>query len=223
LGSGQAPVIAPISFTSQPPLDTRIEGTVTDAHGVAVAGAIVSAYRSSDTWLPARQTVTDASGKYVVDNAGLGIAYRIRFAGPAGAGLVTEWYNDMPARRDAADLVTTPTQPVVDADAALAGGGSLTGSVSGPGGVPVPNVVVRVYRTTDMWVGTYQGTTASDGSYRIAGVRPDTALRIRFSPPAGSGLAAEWFDDFPTRGTATEVTVGANASVRADAQLAAAP
>ena len=141
---------------------------------------------------------------------------------------MTEWYGGagsagVPSRSIALDVQLTAAQPVLDADAVLAAAGTLTGTVLGPGGAPMANVNVWVYRSQDRWVGSHAATTAANGTYRIDGVQPDTELRIRFGPPAGSGLVVEWFDNARTRRAASPVLVAAGGSTEADAQLPPAP
>ena len=232
LSPGGSAVITSMTFTPQPPVedpfDARVSGTVTDASGGPVPGATVSAYRQSDGWVAPLHTTTDASGNYLLEDAEPGIGYRIRFDAPSGADLVTEWYagagsDGALSRASAVDVRLSAAQSVVDADAALAAGGSLTGSVMGPGGAPVPNATVSAYRSADQWVGGYAAATASDGTYRIEGVETGTELRIRFAPPAGSGLRAEWFDDSPKRLGATPVLVTSGEATEASAQLSAGP
>ena len=109
---------------------------------------------------------------------------------------------------------------MLDADAELAPGSSLIGSVVGPAGAPVTGAVVWAYRPGDRWVGTYGTETKADGTYRIDGVETGTQLRIVFVPSSASGLRAEWFDDSPTRGAATPVVVSPGVPTEASAQLA---
>ncbi len=225
-------VVAPMTFTPQPPVtdpfNARIQGTVTDASGHPLAGVSVWAYLATDSWVGSVQATTDGSGHYVLEDAEPGLAYRIRFGPPNGSGLVTEWYGGptsqgAPSRESAADVRLTAAQAVVIADAQLASGTSLTGTVVGPTGQPAANVLVWGFRNADTWVGTYVATTAADGTYRIEGVAPGTPLRIRFSPAAGSGLTYEWFDNVHTRSAATPVVVAAGGTSHASAQLASAP
>jgi Tol biopolymer transport system component len=200
----------------------RISGTVTDTNGNPVAGVAVWAYRASDTWLPTLQATTDASGNYVLDRAGLGIAYRIRFGPPFDSNLVPEWYGG-PKRSSSHDVRLSSAQPTADIDAELALGGSLIGSVVGAAGTPLANALVWVFRSDDTWVGTYAVRTGADGTYRINGIDPTTQIRIRFDPPIGSGLAFEWFDDVPRRSSATPIVVTAGQIVNAgQAQLVGA-
>ena len=84
--------------------------------------------------------------------------------------------------------------------------GAISGSVTDTNGNPVSGVRVSAYGPGDRWVGSYAASTAADGTYVIGNVRP-TDYRVLFAPPAGSGLASEWFDDAASRSLATVVTV----------------
>jgi len=82
---------------------------------------------------------------------------------------------------------------------------------------------VSAYAPGDTLVASHTTSTTSDGTYLIGDVRP-TDYRVRFSPPAGSGLAREWFDDAGSRSLATAVTVtGGQTAGGIDAQLASIP
>jgi hypothetical protein len=164
----------------------------------------------------------------VLEDAQPGIAYRLRFLAPTNSNFVTEWYggagsDGAASRASAVDVRLSATQPVAEIDAELAAGGSLTGTLTGPGGAPVANATVSVYRSQDQLLGGYGAVTASDGTYRIDGIQPDNGLRIRFAPAQGSGLAAEWFDNATKRKTAADVQIAAGETFDASAQLSAGP
>ncbi len=62
--------------------------------------------------------------------------------------------------------------------------------------------------------------TGSDGSY-VFRFLPEGEWKIVFTPPAGSGLAAEWFDNKPNRTVADPLVIATgDEQHRADAQLA---
>jgi hypothetical protein len=202
----------------------HISGTVTDFNGNPVADVAVGAYQASDSWLPTLQATTDASGNYVLDGAQLDVAYRIRFGPPSESNLVPEWYGG-PKRSSSLDVRLSETHPTADVDAQLALGGSLTGSVVassngsvsalavGPPGGPIANTLVWAYRSDDRLAGTYLVRTGVDGTYRINGIDPTTQVRLRFDPPAGSGLASVWFGDVPLRSSAFPLVVRAGQTV----------
>jgi protocatechuate 3,4-dioxygenase beta subunit len=207
----------PITFAPQAPVP-QISGTVTDPQGAPVPGADVWAYTTSDTWVGSLQTVTDAQGSYEFAQVEPGVEYRILFRNATGSGLASEWFDDQP-NRQIATRMTLSAAEFVEADAQLDQAGAVSGSVSDANGNPVSGVQVLVFCPGDTWVGSYGSSTASDGSYAIGGLRP-ADCRVVFVPPAGSGLASEWFDDAPNRSLATDTTVSpAQTVVGIDAQL----
>lgn len=191
-----------------------VEGTVTTEAGAPVAGATVAAYRPTDGLAGLAATTTGPDGTYALAvPAG---AYQIVFVPPAGSGLVMEWSGD--TTRAATELVPVSAAGVAPAvDAALAGGGTIAGAVTGPAG-PVAAVDVWAYRDTDGYVGTAIATTDAGGSYTLGGLLPST-YRILFAPPKATGLAPRWFDGATTRAAATPIMVGAGTSHVADATL----
>lgn len=217
---------APIFFTPQDPVMAEITGTVVDQAGDPVEGVTVRGYRQSDGYVGPLLAVTDSSGAYVLDNAELDTSYRLLFIRPAGSGLVSEWYSTAggtPSRSLATEVSVTPSDPVAVIDVELAAGGAFTGTVLGPSGLPVAGTTVRGYLPSHRFVGTLYAVTAADGTYVIDGVPADLQFKLLFLPPAGSGLANEWFDDVVTRVAATPIEVAAGGTMIADALLAAVP
>jgi Carboxypeptidase regulatory-like domain/Neocarzinostatin family len=216
LGGGFARRV-PITFAPQAPVP-QISGIVTDPQGAPVPGVDVWAYTPSDTWVGSLQTVTDAQGSYEFAQVEPGVEYRILFRSAAGSGLASEWFDDRPNRQGAAGITLSDAE-FVEANAQLDQAGAMSGSVTDANGNPASGVQVLVFCPGDTWVGSYGSSTASDGTYAIGDLRP-ADCRVVFVPPAGSGLATEWFDDAPTRSLATDVTVSpAQTVVGIDAQL----
>jgi len=188
-----------------------ISGLVTDASGNPVSGVQVSVFVRGDTWVGSHTTSTAADGTYVIGDlrpveTGSGDEYRVLFAPPAGSGLASEWFDDAASRSLATDITVSAGQTVAGIDAQLEATGAISGSVTDTNGNPVSGVRVSAYGPGDRWVGSYAASTAADGTYVIGNVRP-TDYRVLFAPPAGSGLASEWFDDAASRSLATVVTV----------------
>ncbi len=117
--------------------------------------------------------------------------------------------------------VTVPGgQTIAGVDAELEQAAAISGSVTDTNGNPVPGVQVSAFGPGDTWIGSHTTSTASDGTYQIGIIRP-AAYRVRFSPPTGSGLVPEWFDDAPDRAQATDVTVSpGQTAAGVDAELA---
>ena len=215
--SGSAIDRVPITFAPQPPVP-QISGTVTDPQGAPVPGVDVWAYTASDAWVGSLQTVTDAQGSYELAQAEPGVQYRILFRNVAGSGLASEWFDDQPTRQDATAIALSAAE-FVEANAQLDEAGAISGSVTDANGNPGSGVQVLVFGSSDTWVRSYGTSTASDGSYSIGNVRA-ADYRVLFLPPAGSGVASEWFDDAANRSLATDITVSPGQTVAGiDAQL----
>jgi protocatechuate 3,4-dioxygenase beta subunit len=222
LAPGGAAVVTPIAFAPQPPVPGQIFGTVTDPQGAPVPGADVWAYTPSDSWVGSLRTATDAQGSYAFAQVEPGVPYRILFRNPAGSPLASEWFDDQPARQLATVIVLSATE-FTEVNAQLEETGAISGSVTDTNGNPVSGVQVRAFGPNDTWIASGATSTASDGTYSIGNLRP-ADYRIRFVPPAGPGLAPEWFDDAASRSLATDVTVSPGQTVAGiDAQLANIP
>ena len=116
------------------------------------------------------------------------------------------------SRSLATDITVSAGQTGAGIDAQLEETGAISGSVTDTNGNPVSGVRVSAYGPGDRWVGSHTTSTAADGTYRIGDLRPvetgsGDEYRVLFAPPAGSGLASEWFDDAASRSLATVVTV----------------
>lgn len=95
--------------------------------------------------------------------------------------------------------------------------GSVAGTVTGSDGLPVEGVTVNI-RRADLSGGTAQ--SGADGSYLVEGLAPGS-YTVRFDPPAGSGLATQYFDNARSAAQATAIVLAAGqARTGVDARLA---
>jgi hypothetical protein len=219
-------VAAPISFTSQPPIELSVSGTVFGGTGAPFAGVKVWAYVDSDGFVPSRQTVTDSDGNYAFDDLDANVEYRLWYGPPSGSGVVPLWYQNREGRFDAIPVklsYTTPTT-VLGPEFLFFHSGHISGTVTDATGAPLAGVQVLAYRPYERWAASSGATTGADGTYEIDDALASPGFRVRFVPPTGSGLAPEWFDDQPNRGTATDLTITDSAATTGiDAQLAPLP
>lgn len=220
-GSGAVPII----FAPQP-RRPQVSGTVTDAQGAPVPGVDVWAYTPADSWVGSLQAATDAQGSFEFAELEPGVGYRILFRPPAGSALASEWWDEQAARQRA-DVVALSAAQLTEVHGQLEEAGAISGSVTDTNGNRLAGVQVWAFSPGDTWIGSHTTSTGSDGTYRIDGLRPvdtGTAYRVLFLPPAGSGLAPEWFDDAGHRAEATDVTVPPGQTTAGiDAHLANVP
>ncbi len=204
------PILCP--FTGSDPslseVRTRCSETATASGAVRgpdgpVADAIVMAFTDADGWLGSVHTTTGVDGTYTLAGLAAGTPHRVVFVPPQGSQLGMTWWSGATSRTSATPIVPDPARPIWGVDADLVPTTRVTGAVSGPGG-PVAGVAVWAYSPSDAWVGGVTTTTGADGRYVLEGLPPGPQ-RIRFGPPAGSGLQVEWYDDAPSRSAATPV------------------
>lgn len=103
---------------------------------------------------------------------------------------------------------------------------AIKGSVTGPDGHPVANADVWAYTPADTWIGSLTTVTDGTGAFELDGtITPQFDYRIRFGPPAGTDLVAQWFNDQTHRSNAQRITLPKAFNdppvITADAQLAA--
>jgi hypothetical protein len=179
-----------------------IAGTVT-TDGVPLAAARVRLFPTSGGYVPVATATAAADGTYVLSGIAPG-DYYVRFVGPVDGSYRSDWYRDdeMYLRT----LVTVGIEGTVTGiDGDLDPASTVSGVVSGPDG-PVAGAKVSLYSNTDRYLASIEATTASDGTFTATGV-PAGSYRVMVRPPAGSGLAAEWYEDSTDRWSATEVVV----------------
>ena len=202
--------------------DGTITGTLTNADGAIVFGqATLYRYVGSGAfgyWVQTNhQDFTDQAGVYsIVAPAG---DYRVRFSG--GDDDAFEFYGDADFVEDG-DSVTVPSSGSVTANAELGTAAHLAGSVEGPDGTLLDDMVVNAYMVLaggeQRWAG-WSSTT--DGAYDIGGL-PGGTYVVEFdeSFDGTSDFAVQYFDDQPNRWVADTVTVADGATrPEVDAQL----
>ncbi len=140
--------------------------------------------------------------------------YKLEFYydGELGSGsYAVEYWDNKTTAASAADVVVAPGSSQ-SKSAALANGKTVSGTVTGPGGVPADGVEVTAYVPSGEDPGEYDSvayaTTASNGTYAMA--LKDGTYRLGFESPSFA-YASEFWQDKQTLSTATPVTVaGAN-------------
>ena len=203
------------------PAVAAIAGTVTAADGGApVADAVVSAYRPG-AWLPSRLAVTAADGTYVLEDL-VHPTYEVVAVAPAGALLQTRWYDAADSRPGATAVSATLGATTTGVDVALPTAAALDGTVVGVAAAPVAGATIEVYLPTGTFLPEATTTTAADGSFALATLSPGS-YRVRITPPGGSGLSVEWYEDAAVRsaGTVLALTGGTSTSIAVTLDAAA--
>jgi len=130
--------------------------------------------------------------------------WTLQFRGRSATGTpyVTEFWGDRAYLSQATYLTFTPGSVRTSVNAALSTGATVSGRVTGPGGVPVSDAAVRLESSPSAATGVksqegYLGAqTAADGTYAVEGVPPGLwMLYVGTSPE--SGLKDEWWSDRP--------------------------
>lgn len=207
---GATPVVvdgfgAPVDVSEQLAFPVgSVSGTVRGPGAAPVAGVAVLAFQPGVFFFPAASTVTAADGSYTLSGLGQG-SYEVAFRPAGGSGLGWEWFDDSPSR-GAATPVEVFDSAVAVADADLVATGSMAGTVTGATGSPLAGTRVVLFAPSDTWAGSYEVVTAADGTYALPALPADT-YRVRFVPPASSGLVPQWFDGVTLRAAATPVVV----------------
>ena len=148
-----------------------VSGTVTDLAAVPLAGVSVSLHRSPGGG--SVQAFTDANGAWSTPEGLLPGTYFARTA----SDYLDELWNNLPCEPFCTVTSGTPivlsASPVTSIDFALGRLGAITGTIVESGtGLPLANVTV-VARSASAPFPSF-ATTASDGSYRIGGLAPES-------------------------------------------------
>lgn len=199
------------------PAGSVLSGRVPD-EGLGVAGATVRVMGLGELWFPRAQVVTGADGSWATPGLPPG-SYEIQVVPPAGSDAPPRWYAAASTRSRATPVVVTAAEPWAGLDVDLAGTGSVSGLVTGPGDEPVAGTRVVLYGPEDTWVGSREVVTGADGRYVVTGVDP-ASYQVRFVPPTATGWGAVWFGGGASRTASAPVAVTASGSATdVDAQV----
>jgi hypothetical protein len=190
-----------------------IQGHVTSGSAATPGqGLCVDAFRVTGGL--AGSVITDAAGLFRMPGLPAG-RYLVYFGDPAcPAGpynVVPQWYRGRPGRAGATPVTVTNGRVTSGIDANLALDGSITGTVTGPGGAPLTGVCVSA-------TGTSGGATpviavTASGSYTIAELSPGRYRVEFFSGCGAAGYATQWWHNASSAATAAIVTVTAGSAV----------
>jgi hypothetical protein len=198
----------------EPPPGT-ISGTVTGGAS-GLTGIKVHAYRfHSSQWIWTASVLT-SSGVYSLPDLPVG-SYRLWFQDLSG-GWASEYYENA-ASFGSATGVTVTGGGTVTVNAALAGAGTISGTVTGGAG-NLTGIKVHAYKQDGAnWIWTKAASTSS-GAYTLSGLVVGT-YRLWFQDATGT-WASEYHTNMPSFELATGVAVTAGGTTTINADLAGA-
>lgn len=205
----------------------RIAGTVTDAASEEpLAYAFVCARRVGEPEWEAGGVMcayTDADGEYAIERLPTG-SYYVRFvsSGYLNPGYLKQYYDGKGSQGEASAVSVTAGQTASGVDAAMAKGGSISGTVTDAvSHEPAHPIQVCAFAVAgDGEEEERCDVTDDEGAYEIEGLA-DGGYRVRFSPGAGFNpepdpidyaYATRYYDDEGSEGEADTVEVTAPAA-----------
>jgi hypothetical protein len=195
----------------------RVTGTVTEAgNGLAIANASVSVF-TTQGGPPVQVFLSNASGIY---DSGLSLpadTYRLVISAPQ---FVPEMYNDLPCPQgscnpELAAPVAIAAGSTTLADVVLLRGGSIGGTVLGPGAAPIASAGLMATSMTAPL--QYFATSQPDGSYVFDSIMAAGDYTVRVV--GGNGLIDEEWPDAPCPAASCDGPVGTPITVAAGAQV----
>jgi len=178
-----------------------ITGTVSAADTSQPLDAVVYAYDSTGAHANSARTYT---GTYVLSGLPPD-RYKLHFA--ASSAYVPRYYHDQP-NFTSADWVTVSAGITrTNINQALPRGGVITGTVTGPSGIPGVYVHAKLVPQGDFTRTTYTGV---DGSYRLDGLEAGD-YKVQFSPPMP--FIGEWYNGAASESAALTVSVSLSSTI----------
>ncbi len=197
----------------------RVTGAVTEAgSGLPIDGASVAVF-TTEGGPPLQVFLSNASGIY---DSGLMLpadTYRLVISAPQ---FVPEMYNDLPCPQgtcnpEQATPITINAGSTTLADVALLRGGSIAGTVLGPGAAPIANAGLLATSMTAPL--QYFASSQPDGSYVFDSIMAAGDYTVRVV--GGNGLIDEEWPDAPCPAATCDGPVGTPITLAAGAQVTA--
>ena len=191
-----------------------IGGNVVDPDGKGIADVRVEVYAEGSSYYADRAT-TDGQGAFRTHDLPAG-SYRVYIRPSSPTNFASQWYDRSATRGNATPVPVAQGQSAT-ITAELEVGGSITGTVTGPGGSALTDAYVAAQRDGDY----RYAQTDGDGRYTLTGLTTGD-YSVEFSAD-GDAFLTEWYDDkdSPDRRTRLRVTIG-QTTTNVDAQLARA-
>ena len=186
-----------------------ITGAVTDTSGSPLNRVCVYAWPPGG-FSTVASSQTDASGHYTMVGVPPG-PNNVDFRDCSGGNGIEQWYSGKADRASADPVTVTGGATTPNINAALATGGSITGTVADAHGAPANSICVSARLTASSSSGS-GGYTDQSGRYTIRGL-PTGSYRVSFHDcNAGGDLLDAWYKNKSTFAAATPVAVTAGAA-----------
>jgi len=195
-----------------------ITGRVTDEYGAGIPDLWVHFYNPQAQWDYQGYVLTNTNGNYRF--AGGPGDYHILYQPEAtNLNYLSEWFDDQPTRDTATPVGITSGGVTAAIDAELAAGGSISGTITTAGSVPLDRALVKPYLADGTRLSLY-ALTAPDGTYVLNGIPPgDVKIKI-----AKSGYTQQWYDNQAMFADATVLSMSAGSVfTNIDAELGSNP
>jgi Carboxypeptidase regulatory-like domain len=185
----------------------RIAGTVLSGSPAAVAPGVCVDALQLDGY-GAGQAGTTSDGQFVIGNLPVG-KYVVYIGDPTCAAipdnLAPQWYLDSVTSAKATVVTVGKNATTHLASATLSSEGSISGTVTGPGGSPVAGICVTA--TSGAAPAPVVAVTNATGQYTVVGLAPGR-YSVEFSSGCGaSGFRTQWWKGRGSAAKATPITV----------------
>jgi hypothetical protein len=176
-----------------------ITGTITDeVTGDGIPDACVETFDSGGTGI---EVETDSDGHYTLSGLATG-NYKLTFFSCFGGNYVQEWYANKDTFNAADTVPVTDGQTTPNINAALAHGGTITGTVTNDDGDPVQGIDVHANNATHGG----SATTDANGDYTVTGLAAGS-YTVRFFDALLHTYVTQYYNDTPTESAANPVSV----------------
>jgi hypothetical protein len=203
ISAAPAPTTASPLATTAVAEAATISGRVTGAgYGVNPGGEPVpgiSVIASDAAGVQKGGALTDADGHYTIALREAG-SMRVDFIPPFGSVYLEQWWNGETTLTNSTPVAVAAGQQVGSVDAALSRVASISGVVTGSGGMPLVDSIVRV----TVGETTLSDTTDSSGAWLVSGL-PAGLATVRFDSPPALSYLTEWWTDKPDAASATKI------------------
>jgi hypothetical protein len=214
--STSANAVPVIAGTTSPTIDASLvtggtmAGTVTaKAGGADLGGICVSVYTSDNSFTLVGSTTTAGDGTYSISDLSSG-NYDVEFSGGCGypGNVGQQWYDNQ-ISQSSASAVTVTTGSTTSVNAALAIGGTITGTVTAAiGGAAQGGMCVGAYAAGDFLLPVASAVTASDGTYALTNLATGS-YDVEFTSGCGgsANFGQQWYNGKSSESASTAIPV----------------